>query len=770
MTTDEQNRWISNQIKNDDNFPQELPIKETIGKSQLMFPRTYAKGHVATPLLEDYATHGCPANCGPNWTRHKILLLLKKGPHQSSKQRDAIKQLRKETTEKISNGYARIVKWGSIKNNIPPQLKISPVAMIPHKSKKYRCILDLSFTLFHKGIAYKSVNDTTAKCAPQQSMSQLGLCLKRIIALMADNYNLNKPFMFSKLDIKDGFWRMRVSNDQAWNFCYVLPTTKHITNDDDIEIVVPNSLQMGWCESPPLFCTGTETARDIIHNISHNQQLPQHRFEHIMLKNIKNTTNTTQDPNHVTLQEVFVDDFVGITNNTTHQHLQQLSRSMINGIHSIFPPPEITNHPGGDPISEKKLLSGDGTWTHDKEILGWIFDGKKFTITLSAAKCDTIILQIRKLLQLKRPSLNKYQKIAGKLQHASFGLPAGVALFSPIQMAMKNNPSFIDLTDDLRQTFLDWKFIIQHMKRTPTSVLQLMQNYPDYLGHSDSCGLGTGGTWSSGLKPIKPFLWQLEWPNDIKTRLVSSTNPKGDLTINDLELAGLVLNWLALECQKGLHLAYHHIGTFCDNTSAVSWANKLRTSKSLVAGRLLRLLGLRIHSRQASSLIPLHIAGENNIMADIVSRAFKHGKFFLAKTNLTSYFNTHFPLAQGTSWTEFILPKEIVSPVISCLRGELSPMASLLRLPRIGPNTGTTGSNILRYSESIPSCLIQFHPSKETASSSHLLQGLGQAYTVEELKSKFRPSRMRCRPSARPSSWLATAAPFTDQIKNTTSQ
>ena len=136
--------------------------------------------------------------------------------------------------------------------------------------------------------------------------------------------------------------------------------------------------------------------------------------------------------------------------------------------------------------------------------------------------------------------------------------------------------------------------MIQHMKITSTSVLQLMQNYPDYLGHSNSCGIGTSGTWNSGLKHLLPFLWQLEWPDDIKKRLVTSDNPTGDLTINDLELAGLVLNWLALECQKGVPLAYHHIRTFCDNTSAVSWTHKLRTSKSIVAGCLLCMLGLHI--------------------------------------------------------------------------------------------------------------------------------------------------------------------------------
>ena len=218
--------------------------------------------HMAAQLIAD--------QIGP---KKKTILLLKKGPHQSSKKRDAVIQLRKETIENISNGYAQTVKWGDIKNDIPPKLKISPVAMIPHKSKKYRCILDLSFTLHHKGIAFSPVNETTVKKAPQESMAQLGLCLKRLVALMADNYDPQKPFVFSKLDIKDGFWRMRVSNKEAWNFCYALPTVKPIINDDDIEIVVPNSLQMGWCESPPLFCTGTETARDIIHNISQDTVL-----------------------------------------------------------------------------------------------------------------------------------------------------------------------------------------------------------------------------------------------------------------------------------------------------------------------------------------------------------------------------------------------------------------------------------------------------------------------------------------------------------------
>ena len=58
---------------------------------------------------------------------------------------------------------------------------------------------------------------------------------------------------------------MKVTGQDSWNFCYVLPPKK-IDGEislDDIQIVVPNSLQMGWTESPPFFCSATETARDI---------------------------------------------------------------------------------------------------------------------------------------------------------------------------------------------------------------------------------------------------------------------------------------------------------------------------------------------------------------------------------------------------------------------------------------------------------------------------------------------------------------------------
>ena len=62
---------------------------------------------------------------------------------------------------------------------------------------------------------------------------------------MATNYDPNHCFVFAKMDIKDRYWRMRVAEEDAWNFCYILPTQYPVTFIDEINFVVPDSLQMG---------------------------------------------------------------------------------------------------------------------------------------------------------------------------------------------------------------------------------------------------------------------------------------------------------------------------------------------------------------------------------------------------------------------------------------------------------------------------------------------------------------------------------------------
>jgi hypothetical protein len=449
--------------------------------------------------------------------------------------------------------------------------------------------------------------------------------------------------------------------------------------------------------------------------------------------------------------EVFVDDFVGTTNKLDTPHLLRISRSMLHGVHAIFPPNEVTNHPGGDSIAEQKIDKGEGKWEHKKEILGWMFDGEEFTIQLPKPKCDKILTLIKKLSKLKQIPLKRFQELAGKLQHASMGIPGGAGLFSPLQMAMLGNPAHIFTSRYLLEALKDWRLIIQHMKANPTSVLQLVTDFPNFVGFSDACKLGAGGVWSPGIDACEYTVWQLEWPEDIQQRLVSTSNHAGDISINDLELAGIIINFIVLEIISPT-LKHKHVGTYCDNTSAVSWANKLRTSKSIPAARLLRLLGLRLLASKASSLTTLSIPGDNNQMADVSSRAFKNGEYFLNKQTLSNYFNVSFPLPKPHSWKELKIPSKLSSRVMSCVRGELSTMESLLKLPKAVLNIGNSGKATQRRGTEMPSCPMP-HQFKEASSSQPLLRGSGQASTVEELKSEFRQSQRPSRPSQRPSNW-----------------
>jgi hypothetical protein len=108
----------------------------------------------------------------------------------------------------VRTGQAKIVAWDSIKDNPPEQLKILPIAAIPHKSKQFRSILDLSFHLkLIRGETLPSVNSTTIKTAPKGAIDQLGHSLSRIIHAFAETDYDAKIFL-AKWDIRDGFWRM----------------------------------------------------------------------------------------------------------------------------------------------------------------------------------------------------------------------------------------------------------------------------------------------------------------------------------------------------------------------------------------------------------------------------------------------------------------------------------------------------------------------------------------------------------------------------------
>ncbi|KAL7460985.1 hypothetical protein ACHAXS_001421, partial [Conticribra weissflogii] len=70
--------------------------------------------------------------------------------------------------------------------------------------------------------------------APSLVIDQIGHDLMRLTKNIAEAEQWQRPVFFSKLDIKDGFWRLNAQNGKEFAFAYVLPS-----EDKSPQLVVP---------------------------------------------------------------------------------------------------------------------------------------------------------------------------------------------------------------------------------------------------------------------------------------------------------------------------------------------------------------------------------------------------------------------------------------------------------------------------------------------------------------------------------------------------
>ena len=160
--------------------------------------------------------------------------------------------------------------------------------------------------------------------------------------------------------------------------------------------------------------------------------------------------------------------------------------------------------------------------------------------------------------------------------------------------------------------------------------------------------------------------------------LCTDNNPKGKITICDLELLGILMHWLALEQAVNKEdLKHQSPAIWCDNLAAVSWVYKFRSNTSALAGNILRTLATRLHECKAGLLGVDHISGIYNSMADVASR--KH------TTDLTTFlqlFTQKFKPPQGSCWILYRQNTKLNKRIYTELLMQTSTMASWRRLEK----------------------------------------------------------------------------------------
>jgi hypothetical protein len=188
-----------------------------------MCPLGLALMHPAAETLKHYSQMGCPTHTGRDWTPEQIREAVHRGSHKSALTPEAIAHFKEVVDVKIACSQAKVLRWIDLRDNPPRQLKISPISAIPHKSKEFRWILDLSFALrLSDGNTLPSVNESTKKTAPRNAVSQMGHTLSRIIHAFAEA-DPDAKILMAKFDIKDCFWRLDCKEGEEYNFSYVLP-------------------------------------------------------------------------------------------------------------------------------------------------------------------------------------------------------------------------------------------------------------------------------------------------------------------------------------------------------------------------------------------------------------------------------------------------------------------------------------------------------------------------------------------------------------------
>eukprot|EP00956_Cyclotella_meneghiniana_P012280 scaffold17443_cov38-Cyclotella_meneghiniana.AAC.11 len=435
-----------------------------------------------------------------------------------------------EIVAKVKEKQCRVVLWDDIKNDPPKQMKASPLAMIPHKLRGFRVILDLSFRLkLKKGGYLTSVNEETTLEAPAGAIDQLGHSLSRIIHAFAEADEDAKVFM-AKFDIKDGFWRLSCETGEEWNFCYVLPQEE----GEPTRLVVPTSLKMRWVESPPYFCAASETARDVATQYLETKigSLPDHKFSGYAMGNeaVQKLPEEGEVDDLRYFIDVYVDDFIPLAIATTQEQLRHVSNAVMMGIHDIFPADEVDEN---DPISEKRLKKKEGEWALEKDILGFKFDGVNKTMQLEEPKKEFLLAILHKWLRGAERNM-------GAIPFNEFESVWDYCLRAPCNKLLRKRPTVVWLSKnkELRTALDNCRTLLQESSVEPTPCKELVMGEPDFLGVKDASGEGVGGFIVGEKSACIPTVFRMEWPEDIKEE-VRRTNARrgGKLSNSDLEMA-----------------------------------------------------------------------------------------------------------------------------------------------------------------------------------------------------------------------------------------
>jgi hypothetical protein len=203
--------------------------------------------HPAAQLLTQVAQHGVPILLSSlPWSRSQLDAAMQRGSHPSTLEHYIF--LRNEMADMVEQQQWIVIPYDQAL--LLPNLCLSPMGVVPQRDRRPRIIVDFTFS---------GVNlHTLTSLAPLESM-QFGQALDRVLYKIHHANRHFGPVHMIKVDIADGFYRIRVSASHMPTLGVAFPSGP----GEPPLVAIPLVLPMGWVSSPPFFCMATETAADI---------------------------------------------------------------------------------------------------------------------------------------------------------------------------------------------------------------------------------------------------------------------------------------------------------------------------------------------------------------------------------------------------------------------------------------------------------------------------------------------------------------------------
>ena len=252
-------------------------------------------------------------------------------------------------------------------------------------------------------------------------------------------------------------------------------------------------------------------------------------------------------------------------------------------------------------------------------ILGWQWNTRDQTVSMPQYKVISYTAHVTRLIRERERGTDKkdLERLDGKLGHASVGVSCGRAKLRNLQHALhlelRNYDERIILSDLVISDLKWWLFALKHMNGIPlTWVFKNPKEFDDEIWtdaalRGDELTGGMGGCTKSG------YAYQLD-NRRTHVRIVSMSRQGVDIKLMETMAMYLILAWMAPK------LRYKNVKLFCDNWTTVKSLVKKRgpLNRRDIHFIIDKICMLSIEYRFRFWIE--HVLGENNVMADRLSR------------------------------------------------------------------------------------------------------------------------------------------------------